>query len=159
MNHSKPIITEYMYRMGNMIYDKIGDKVFSIILHYPWVDRKDNYTRPVCGIIDDIMRPLENKCVGFDLIGTPFGELTDKGESYYSIGHDNFKLSDLSDGYIFLRNFSGYELCTVDENYITEDNIEEATRILRPDKRGLKASEYIDLLKEMVNMANFPNLK
>ena len=114
-------------RMGNIIYNKMPDRVFHIFLHSPW-STKQSYSEhnfPISGIIDRIMREFKNKRVGFDVKGSPFGKLRDD-DTYYSIGYDEFTLSTFCDGYIFQKHFSDYEGCTVDTEFITQKNLQEA---------------------------------
>jgi len=120
-------------RMGNLIYAKIPDRVFNIILHHPWYTKKGGFfpreTYPVEGVIDSVMKEFKDKRVGFDVKGSPFGELRDDN-SYYSVGYDDFTLETICDGYIFQKHLKDYEGCTVDENFITKENIDEAIEFL-----------------------------
>jgi hypothetical protein len=126
--------------MGNIVYHKIPDKVFNIFLHSPWAKNRgvDTSNYPINGAIDCTMKDFEDKSVGFDVKGSPFGNLTDDS-TYYSLGHDRFTLSSFCDGYIFQKHFSDYEGCAVDSLFITEDNIQEA----REYCPNLKARQYI----------------
>jgi hypothetical protein len=114
-------------RMGNVVYRKIPTKVFNIFLHSPWVTREssDEHNYPVGGVIDRVMREFKNKSVGFDVKHSPFGDLRDP-DTYYSVGYEDFKLGTFCDGYIYQRPFSEYEGCTVDPNYVTQENLQEA---------------------------------
>lgn len=113
--------------MGHLVYRKMPDKVFNICLHYPWPSLKSltDFNYPVRGAIDGVMREFENKRVGFDVRGTPFGKLSD-GSTYYSAGRKRIELSDFCDGYVFQKHFSDYEGCTVDFSFVTEENFQEA---------------------------------
>ncbi|MBU6454944.1 MAG: hypothetical protein KGS72_24455 [Cyanobacteria bacterium REEB67] len=69
-------------RMGNLIYAKIGNRAFNVLLHCPWGPKttdetNENAIYPVNGVIDAVMRSFSNKRVGFDVKGTPFGQLRD----------------------------------------------------------------------------------
>ncbi len=144
-------------RMGNIVYHKIPDKVFNIVLHYPWqsIDSGKNYNYPIKGAIDNVMKSFQDKRVGFDVKGTPFGYLKDDS-TYYSLGYTNFTLSAFCDGYIFQKHFSDYEGCTVDKLFITEENLQEAIDY----SANLKARERRDkitpdsLINSMIKDAN-----
>jgi hypothetical protein len=114
-------------RMGNRVYKILGDKVFTIYLHSPWSDK--NYQEelyPVGGVIDAFFaRESRLRPVGFDLAGTPFGELSGPG-SIYEEGYNPFTLKLYADGYIFTKPISQYRGVTVDEKFITEANFKRA---------------------------------
>jgi len=122
-------------RMGNRVYQKLGDKVFTIFLHSPWSDK--NYEKelyPVGGVIDAFFAKEKNlRPVGFDLAGTPFGELSGPG-SIYEEGYNPFTLTLYADGYIFTKPISQYQGVAVDEKFITEANFKRAVeQIPNPD--------------------------
>jgi hypothetical protein len=146
-------------RMGNVIHKILGNKVFLISLHYYWEDKttEGKYNYPVSGVIDEIMRPLPDKRVGFDIVGSPFGNLSDS-KAYYSAGHDNFKLSDFCDGYIFQKNFSDYESVTVIGDFINEDNIKEVLENVFPEYKNYKPADFIKLIREQI-LKKPPELK
>ena len=123
-------------RMGNVIYDKIGDRAFNIYLHGHWRNEKgwtEQYVYPVDGVIDALMSELPNKYqyVGFDVLNSPFGEL--KAEtSYFKYGYDNFILSGFCDGYIFLSPLSELRGVMWIKDFVNEGNIEEA-KLIHPN--------------------------
>jgi len=71
-------------RAGNLVYREVGDRAFTIFLHAPWPS-KDGYGEqnvyPVDGVIDALISelPQELRRAGFDVRGTPFGDLTSMG--------------------------------------------------------------------------------
>jgi hypothetical protein len=143
-------------RMGNVVYHKIPNKVFNILLHKPWPTKEsiEVGSYPVDGVIDTVMQEFEDKRVGFDVRGTPFGKLKDD-DTYYALGHPDFALSTICDGYIFLNHFKDFEECTVDTKFITEKNFEEALDYFdEPERRDeFKTPEdFIKLMKERANI-------
>lgn len=92
--------------------------------------------------------------MGFDVKGTPFGQLR-SDDSYYSIGHNDFKLEDFCDGYIYQGQLSSYTGCTVDEKFINESNFQELLSDLTPypdwKKRMKSPSDMIEDLKKDVD--------
>lgn len=151
-------------RMGNIVYQKIPDKVFNIFLHSPWSTIKsfNEHNYPVDGIIDRVMKEFQEKRVGFDVKDSPFGKLADD-DTYYSAGYDNFMLSTFCGGYIFQKHFSDYEGCAVDEAFITEENIKEAIDYM-PNPRARKflrtPEAFIKAMKSDANMKRrFKNLE
>ncbi len=135
-------------RMGNIIYNKMSDRVFHIFLHSPW-STKQSYSElnyPISGIIDMIMKEFNDKRVGFDVKGSPFGKLRDD-DTYYSIGYKEFTLSTICDGYIFQKHFSDYEGCTVDTEFITDENFQEAIEYLE----NPRARKFFTKPEELIN--------
>lgn len=112
-------------RMGNVIYDSLKDKVFNIYLHAAWTSDKgwnEKSVLPVNGVIDSIMSIFNNKPVGFDVINSPFGKLT-SNNSYYALGYPNFTLDQFCDGYIFQNSFKNYMPITMEDDFITLENL------------------------------------
>lgn len=143
-------------RMGNVVYHKVPNRVFNILLHQPWRTNEsfEEYSYPVDGVIDTVMQELEDKRVGFDVRGTPFGRLKDD-DTYYALGHPDFTLSTICDGYIFLNHFKNYEGCTVDTKFITEKNFQEALDYFdEPERRDefKRPEDFIRLMKERANI-------
>ena len=109
--------------MGNLVYDKIGDKAFNIYLHGHWVNAKgwnEQIVYPTDGVIAALMK-TQDFPVGFDVINSPFGDL--KGDSsFFKYGYDDFRLSNFCDGYVFLAPLSELESVHWIENFVNETN-------------------------------------
>lgn len=123
---------------GNRLYRKYPQRVFNILLHQPFNDKKGkggyNHS-PADGQLEAIMQVNNNKPAGFDLLNTPLGNLPDN--SYYSTGYPNFRLMNLYDGYIFLKPFSQLEGCTIDTNFFAGKSWEEIKKQMPdPDWHG-----------------------
>ncbi len=120
-------------RMGNVVYDSLKDKTFNIYLHAAWISDKgwdEPGVLPVNGVIDSVMDAFGNRPVGFDVAGTPFGKLT-SDDSYYAIGYPDFTLDQYCDGYIYQSKFKNYRPITMEENFITEDNLRQLKHHLK----------------------------
>lgn len=161
---NKKMIRFNTTRMGNLVYNKIGDRAFNIYLHAAWgsATNMDVDTRPMHGVIDAVMQVLNNRAVGFDVRGTPFGALTDN-QSYYSLGYANFTLDTYCDGYIFQGKLEDSEGVTVDPLSITEANLQEAIAYLPNPAFRKRVKVPEDMLAAMRRSADmkrrFKNLK
>jgi hypothetical protein len=152
------------HRMGNLLYKMAPSKVFTILLHYPFEGKTLGYAQllpPANGYIDKVMKKFNHQRVGFDLAGTPFGNLRDT--SQYSIGYKDFKLSDMADGYIYQKPFEAYEGCTIDPLFLTDENWPETVKNY-PDKDIEKVpvskEAYIEKISSYVNLEwRYRNLK
>ncbi len=117
-------------RAGNIVYRAIGDRAITLCLHEPWFSAQGwaaPQVYPVDGIIDALMHKLGPKYypVGFNTRGTPFGQLP--GESgLYKYGYNDFKLSDLCDGYIFIKPLYQFRNVRHIHGFINESNVELA---------------------------------
>jgi len=134
--------------LGNRLFKKYPNKVFNIILHQSFTKKyNDQYMTisPLDGSIEKLMRINDNRPVGFDLIGSPIGNLRD--QSLHNIGYENFKLGQLFDGYIFLEPLNELEGCTVVKGFVDEENIEHTLQQF-PDPDWHKA---MNSLKDIIS--------
>ncbi|WP_348813250.1 hypothetical protein [Flavobacterium maritimum] len=151
---------------GNLLYDKYPQKVYSILLHKPFMNRPDTkpeLVSPANGTIETIMQKLNNEPLGFDLINTPLGKLRD--DSYYSLGYENFVLADFYDGYVFLKPIKKLSGCDIDTAFLTEKNWEQAKENVtdpdwRPRPRSLEEYwkqilEYADVPKKYAEVDKY----
>ncbi len=117
-------------RAGNIIYDKAQQRVFTIALHAPWPDatQKGGMGYPVGGAIDDLIDTLPDteKNGGWDLAGTPLGDLSIKGSAYESPAATT--LADLFDGYIVLGPIRSYTTVTAIPDFITPQEADQAVK-------------------------------
>jgi hypothetical protein len=133
-------------RTGNLVYKKLGDRVFTICLHHPWTDSNwQAWVYPAEGVIDALLYNEPHlRPVGFDLAGTPFGDLGGKN-SIYEKGYQPFSLKLFADGYIYIKPISQYQSVTADEKFITADNFKRAV-------------EQLDDPEEKAGMTNINNM-
>lgn len=118
--------------MGNVIYDSLKGRTFNIYLHAAWISDQGfdaDGVLPVNGVIDSVMKNFKDKRVGFDVAGSPFGQLK-ATNTYYAFGYPEFRLDDFCDGYIYQCPFKDYQPITMEQDFITKTNIEELKRFL-----------------------------
>lgn len=142
--------------VGNRLYKQYPDKVFSITFHTPMFSKtgyNPTYVSPANGEIENIMQSIGNSPIGFDLKNSPLGKLKD--DSFFSLCHDNFKMEDFFDGYLFLKPFKNLTGCTFDDDFFTGKNWKEIKdNFPDPDWRN---PENIDQYKESIQ--KYVNLK
>ena len=101
--------------MGNIVYDRIGSRSFSISLHAPWPDetQKSRLNYAADGAIDALIDalPPDKRSGGWDLDGTPLGAVS-LGRGPYSEAGKHGTLGDLFDGYIVQGPIAGYAMVT-----------------------------------------------
>ena len=118
-------------RAGNIVFDRIGSKAFTIYVHSPWMDAssQNGTVYPVDGMVDALIDalPAEKKYAGFNLAGTPLGELAVRASSYAS-GYQSLRLSDLCDGYVILGPISEYRAVTPIPDFVPVDGVDYAIR-------------------------------
>ena len=135
---------------GRLVYEKIGDGAFLILLHAPWRQRNGDFAPPVGGVIDAVFNRRRAYPTGFDTRGTPFGNLPDR-DCIYAPVDGPFTLQDICDGYIFMKPLNEYEMVTVDEHFIHEGNLKEAIAQI-PDlderKKCRSVADVLALIQE-----------
>jgi len=112
-------------RMGNLIYDEIGERCFNVSLHTPWYAETGygDYVLAADSYIDSLIARLPDSLqrAGFDVIGTPFAKLTGK-HSMWQHGYPDFTLDDFCDGYIIQGPLKEYKGVDVAANFLTDQN-------------------------------------
>jgi hypothetical protein len=144
-------------RMGNRVRQRLGDKVFTIYLHAPWPDKNYQNELYAAGGVIDAFFANESRLrpVGFDLAGTPFGELAGPG-SIYEVGYDPFTLKLYADGYIFTKPISHYQGVTVDEKFITEANFKRAVEQIPNPEYKNRVTGIAMFVEDQKGDANIP---
>lgn len=117
-------------RAGNIIYEQVGKRAITIVLHAPWINAQGYdhpYVYAVDGMIDALIALLPSfyRNAGFDVKNTPFGTLPAK-KTLYKYGYKKFVLADFCDGYICQCALSAYTGVTPIEDFITDENLEQA---------------------------------
>lgn len=141
--------------VGNRLYRKYPQKIFNIMLHFPFQAKdksKVNWVSPADGAIEAIMAMNNDKPVGFDLKDTPLGKLPDN--SFFSMCYNDFRMEDFFDGYIFISPFRNLQGCTIDSLYFeNKDWAEIKKHMPDPDWRTAKdVDEYIKQISEYVDV-------
>lgn len=119
-------------RMGNILYDKLGNDVWSVFIHSPVPDNaaKFGLSYPVNGTMSSLIDKLPEgkKSVGFDLRDMSWGDIPVYNPRFNE-GYDDLEIQDVWDGYILLGyHIDQYTGATAIENFITEENIETAIK-------------------------------
>ncbi|MGO9310651.1 MAG: hypothetical protein ACLQDL_16715 [Spirochaetia bacterium] len=118
-------------RAGNIVYERIGARVFAISLHAPWPDptQKTGLAWPADGAIDALIAalPAEKRSGGWDTAGTPLGALP-LGRNPYADGAPTGTLADLFDGYVVQGPIAEYAVVTPIKDFIQPGDAETAGR-------------------------------
>jgi hypothetical protein len=128
-------------RMGNYIYEAVGDRVATVLIHTFFPDRQSPATQnyPLGGIIEKVARGMDNlnKRFAFRVEGSVFADLEILGE-YVSGYSEKVSFSDFTDGYIFLNPITRTSLVTPIQGFINAENIGAA----RKNFPGPKESDW-----------------
>jgi len=141
--------------VGNRLYKLMSGKIFNIMFHTPMFSKTQynpSYVSPANGELENALQKLNYPQIGFDLINTPAGKLSDN--SFFSFCNSDFKMENFFDGYIFLKPFKDLTGCTYDDDFFTgkdwtfiENNFPD------PDWRKPKnLEEYKTEIKKYVNI-------
>jgi hypothetical protein len=149
----------FMDRMGNVLWRALGQRVFMIALHPPFLCRDGEAMRmclPVDGAIDCAALARGGEPAGFDLAGTPLAELPVR--AHYATGYHDLRLHDLADGWIWQRPPEGYrgvEVIPLDEfapddaalaEVLAHNPFSDAPNLTRADLERLWAEEAAGLV-------------
>jgi len=98
--------TEFMDRMGNILWRQFGQDVFLVALHKPEAcgEGEDAFAKlcaPLGGAIDCAAVRNGGTPVGFDILGSPIAETKLDARSFYATAHPLLRMVDLVDGYIW----------------------------------------------------------
>jgi hypothetical protein len=116
-------------RMGNHVYNALGERTAMVVLHAPWRGPKgynDEFVHPADGVIDMLMfvRKEGPYPMAFDVAG-PLASLRVR-DCVYRHGYDDFRLGDFCDGWIYTKPISLYEGVTPIPGWINASNLERA---------------------------------
>ncbi len=144
-------------RMGNLLYEAIGEDVATVLLHGPWLDNTvmTGMNYPFLGAVDKLIRdlPEDKKSFGVPVPATPFESLQVSGD--YAEGYDSLTLGELAEGYISLGPLSSYEAVEPIPGFIDEENYREAIRKFPgPNPGAVSAAdlnEYISTITRDLN--------
>jgi hypothetical protein len=143
-------------RAGNYVFDAIGKRTITILLHAPW-SGADGYDAPSVragdGYIDAVLEELEPEYrrFGVETRETPFGSIPGIS-SVYNHGYKRFTLATICDGYICDGPLGEFEGVTPIRDFINEKNILEA-RAQSPDP-GFRNASPADFYADAVRTAN-----
>ena len=116
-------------RLGNIIYDSIGEDASTVMMHSPWPYKRAQLLAvfPANGVFEKLFEelPPEAHQVGFPVDGTTIEEFA-AGRSDFAYKYDGLKLSDMCDGYLLFGPIEGYEMVTPILNFINDGNIDRA---------------------------------
>jgi hypothetical protein len=98
--------TEFMDRMGNILWRQFGQDVFLVALHKPegCGEGEDAFAKlcaPLGGVIDCAAVRNGGKPLGFDILGSPIAETKLDVKSFYATAHPLLRMVDFVDGYIW----------------------------------------------------------
>jgi hypothetical protein len=128
-------------RCGNHVRADLGSRAVTVYLHAPWVGPAgygSHFRHPADGVIDALMLEEGPRPVGFDIVGSPFGELR-IADAVYRHGYEDFRLKDFCDGWVYTRPISQYFGVSPIAEWINEGNLDRA-RMQSPNPLYREAS-------------------
>lgn len=110
-------------RVGQILYNKYPNRCMNIWLHSPLFSKnmEASHLNPLNGKLDSIYKKIK-KPYAFNTHKSVLGRIKDES-SYYSVGHPDFNLEMITDGYIVPCSFSNYEFVHRIKNYVDSNNI------------------------------------
>lgn len=135
---SYSIMGEKKYRMGYLLHNKYGDKIFQIFL------------TPMSDFIEKVMNNNSNTPVGFDLKDSPFSNLRDTS-SWRFFNQPKTNFNDIARGYIFLKPSREMKSCEYMEGYISKEMLMKNKFFYENFFRGKIENKIKDTLVEFRN--------
>ncbi len=118
-------------RAGNIVFDRIGDRAFTVLLHAPWPDRRSRsgLAWAAGGVIDALIAalPEAKQQAGWDTAGTGLGTIPITSGSYKT-GYSRLTLAELCDGYVVQGPLDGYAVATPIADFVPADREAEAVK-------------------------------
>lgn len=146
--------------MGNLLHRLAPERVCFIALHraFDSQDAADSaLVAPAHGLLDQAISLRPGRRYGFDLADTPMGALRD--DSYYAIGHPDFRLRDFADGYIIEKPLAEFEGCSVDDAFLPVADWEQLRRQIPGEfDAGLRRLSREAYLAHIRDYANVPRV-
>ena len=122
-------------RMGSMLYDKYGDRVFQIRLH-----DSDGFTPGIVRAVERAMALRRNAPVGFGVPASPFDRVRERLDIPGPPEEATF--SDMAQGYVFLTPLSERTRCRWQDGYVSPQMFIRAKPYYEAEAgRGLSNSE------------------
>ncbi len=143
-------------RMGNLLHEKLGERVMTVLLHSPWPapDRSGLYR--ACDGTLDLALDAHGAPVGFDVPGSPFGDLGDT-RAVYRLGHADFSLAKLCDGYVYQKPLNDLTGVSTISGWIpTPEAFEEAKRKAPMREFAERFDSVSDFMTELRRSAGIP---
>lgn len=99
-------------RMGLLLHQKYGGRIFQVALH-------ESYFNSVMGkFIEPVMKKRGGVLVGFNVLGSPFGDLRNNdSEDYHH--YPNLRFADKARGYIYLKPVRELGKCGWLDGYVS----------------------------------------
>ena len=113
--------------LGNRLFKAYAARVTNVLLHQSLPNRPgamSAFAQPGGGEIERLMRLNANTPVGFDLRGTPVGDVAEPG--YYGMCDEKLTLGEFFDGYVFLAPFWQLQAAMPDPDFVDATNLRTA---------------------------------
>jgi len=112
-------------RVGQFVYNMIGERTMTIWIHFPWGNTNYDPTySPIIKYLDSLSMKMDtiHRQFAFHTKASELGNLIDSS-SAYSMGYNKIKLKDIVDGYIVLGPICKEDFVTFVPNFNTNENI------------------------------------
>ena len=117
-------------RMGNILADRLGDRVMTALFHMPVRDTRSRfgYGYLVGGVMERAIDELPQGAttVGFDVSASPYAEAPVTSDTLTEGFEEDVTFEQLTDGYLVIGGLASYTPVTPIEGFINESNIARA---------------------------------
>ena len=116
-------------RAGNQLYERVGDRVASVLFHTPLQDTRSRFGfgYPVGGIVDTIKEALPNgHRPGFTVAESPYAEAPISSDVITEHVEGDLEFRQFADGYLLINRLRDYHAVTPIPGFITAENLDRA---------------------------------
>lgn len=127
-------------RLGTELYKKHGRRLFQVSLHQRVGSGRG--AAPLTTWLESVFAARGNKPVGFDVLGSPFGDVYDK-RAMWARARRDYRFSDMVQGYVFLKPLCELHDMTWVPGFI-DDRLFAKARVVAGRMGYVKAESYAD---------------
>ncbi len=121
-------LTQHGSRLGKVLTDEYGSRIKQVTLHTSW--RRQDGSAPLGDLLGRLATEAGGgKPIGFDVINSPLGQLTDASSGVFRFAARGGILADVSQSYVFLKPLKDLKGVKWIPGFIIEENFEQACAI------------------------------
>ncbi len=140
-------------RAGNILADRLGARVMSIIMHTPLQDSRSRFGfgYPLGGLLERVKSELpEGHRPGFTVRESPYAEAPITSDMITEGREGDLPFEQYADGYLLISRIADYRAVTPIPGFITADNLERArTDFPGPDPGEVSVGEMNEFISGM----------
>jgi hypothetical protein len=140
-------------RAGNMLADRLGDRVKAVLFHTPLQDTRSRFGfgYPVGGVVDNAKKSIpDGRRPGFTVAESPYAEAPITSDVITEHVEGDLQFQTFTDGYLLINTLAQYRAVTPIPGFITEENLQRArTMFPGPDPGEVTVEDMNEFISGM----------